>query len=263
VSTATSILGTSPSVTTAVSPFNSQLFTGSSALQNPQAVTSSFAITKPQTSTQEQNSQQSASITQQQFLAASLLDPYANRGKTNFTNIDQIQVPTIPAVVSNLSTTTNTTSTPIPVILPIQSNTRKVSPSRSLMDVNFKLKPASSLPSLNDDVKPSVTPSAQMKSTLAGNFTDEEELVLLGRTKMSKLRLSNDIINPSHQPDPIRSLYPLRRLADLEKLTNITPPSSSPTTTTTKVIERTSRSSSKSIGINAIDLNICFLSFYR
>jgi len=207
---------------------------------------------------QEQSTQQSSSIIQQQFLAASLLDPYANRGKKDFTNIDQIQIPKESVVVSTLSTTTNTTtittSTPIPITLPIQSNFGKVSSSRSSVDVNFKLKPVSSSPTLNDDIKPSnqqsMVSTGPVKSTLAGNFTDEEELILLGRTKMSKLRLSNDIIDPSYQSDSIRSLYPLRRLAELEKLTNITPPSSlssSPTTTTTVNNERTSHQSSKFI----------------
>jgi len=249
-SSATSILNTSTTST-----FNPPFFTGLPAAQTQPVVTSSSSTISSQASTEEQNTQPSVSIIQQRFLAASLLDPYANRGKKDFTNIDQIQVPTESAVVSTLSTTTNTTtittSTPIPITLPIQSNHRKVSSSRSLVDVNFKLKPVSSSPTLNDDIKPSnqqsMVSTGSVKSTLAGNFTDEEELVLLGRTKMSKLRLSNDIIDPSYQSNSIRSLYPIRRLSDLEKLTNITPPSSPTTTTTTVSNERPSRPSSKLI----------------
>jgi hypothetical protein len=255
-SSATSILNMSAPATTNASPFNPSLFTGFPATQTQPAVTSSSSTFISQAPKQEQNPQQPVSIIQQQFLAASLLDPYANRGKKDFTNIDQIQIPTESAVVSTLSTTTNTTtittSTPIPITLPLQSNARKVSSSRSSVDVNFKLKPASSSPTLNDDVKRSnpqtMVSTGSVKSTLAGNFTDEEELVLLGRTKMSKLRLSNDINDSVYQSNSMRSLYPIRRLAELEKLTTITPPSS-PTTTTTDNNERKSRSASKSISI--------------
>jgi len=257
-SSATSILNNSAPITTNASNFNPSLFSYSTPAPIQPAVTSSSSTILSQPPKQEQNTQQSSSIIQQQFLALSLLDPYANRGKKDFTNIDQIQIPKESAIVSTLSTTTNTTtittSTPIPITLPIQSNFGKVSSSRSLVDVNFKLKPVSSSPTLNDDIKPSnqqsMVSTGPVKSTLAGNFTDEEELVLLGRTKMSKLRLSNDIIDPSYQSDSIRSLYPLRRLAELEKLTNITPPSSlssSPTTTTTVINEQISRQSSKFI----------------
>ncbi len=92
--------------------------------------------------------------------------------------------------------------------------------------------------------------SESVKSGLTGNFTDEEELVLLSRTKMSKLRLSNDVIDAPSQFNAICSLYPVRRLAELEKLNNITRrPSTPPITTTTTTVqhERTSHSASKSI----------------
>ena len=61
---------------------------------------------------------------------------------------------------------------------------------------------------------------------------------------MSKLRLSNDFNDTSFQSDSIRSLYPLRRLAELETLANMNnntniistvhtnPPSTSSSTTT-------------------------------
>ena len=239
---------TVPTTTTTASTFTPQWFQSIPVTQTPPAVTSSASPTVSQSLTQEQNVQQTASIIQQQFLAASLLDPYANRGKKDFTNIDQIQVFKEASVISTLSTPTITTAAPIPATLPIQSNFQKVPSSRSSIDVNFKLKPVSSSPTLNDDIKPSNQQSTasigQIKSKLKGNFTDEEELVLLSRTKMSKLRLSNDMIDSSYQSNTIRSLYPVRRLVELEKLTNLTP-SSSPTTTANN--ERTSHPSSKSI----------------
>jgi hypothetical protein len=234
------------------STFQPQLFQVLPVTQTQPAVTSSSSAILSQPPSQEQISQQTVPTIQQQFLAASLLDPYANRGKKDFTNIDQIQLPTEIAVVSTSSTTTAkttlTTSTPIPATIPIQSNFQKVPASRSPVNVNFKLKPVSSSATLNDDIKPSHQQSATSmgptKTTLTGNFTDEEEIVLLSRTKMSKLRLSNDLIDSSYQSNTIRSLYPLRNLADLEKLTDLPPPSSLTTTVNT---DRTSHPSSKSI----------------
>jgi hypothetical protein len=239
--------------------------------KKPQTTTAPVINVQPSTITsiaqtepvkQEENTHSSASIIQQGFWAATLLDPYANRGKKDFTSTSQTQVPAEPAIVSapltsSLSTTTTdviTTSAPILVTLPIQPNLRKVSPSRSAVDVNFKLKPVSSLPTLNnDDIKPlpqqTMKSTGLVKSTLAGDFTDEEELVLLGQKKMSKLRISNDFVDPSYQSTFLRSLYPVRRLADLEKSTTIAPPlslSSSPTTTVVDN-QRTSPSSSKCI----------------
>lgn len=257
-SSATSILNTIVPSTTTASNVNPVWNTTLPATQSQPVVTSS-------------------SIIQQQFLAASLLDPYASRGRKDFTSIDQIQILTEAAAVSTLSTTTTTnttsittptpiiastsiattttpviTSAPIPITIPIQSNVRKSSSARSFVDVNFKLKPVSSSPTLNDDIKPSnqqsIVPTVPVKSTLAGNFTDEEEHVLLSRTKLSKLRLSDVVVDTSYQSDSIRSLYPVRRLAELENFTNITPPSSlSSSPTSTGHNERISRSSSKSI----------------
>ena len=256
-SSVTSLLNpTGPSVTTATSIYNPLAPTGSLITGTLPAGTSSSSTVLPQEPKREQNAEQTMSITQQNFLIASLLDPYANRGKKEFTNSDQSAAPAVLAAVSTVSPTTSTvtitTSTPIPVTLPLQSNLRTASPSRSVVDVNFKLRPISSSPTLHDQIKPanqqSKVPTAPVKSTLAGNFTDEEELVLLGRTKLSKLRLSNDIIRSSSPPaNPLHSLYPVRRLADLESLTNIPSRSSSPTTTITVNHERTSRPSSKSI----------------
>ncbi len=253
-STATSILGNNTpktTTTTMASTFQPQFFQGLPVTQTQPAVTSSSSAIISQPPSQEQTSQQTVPTIQQQFLAASLLDPYANRGKKDFTNIDQIQLPTEIAVVSTSSTTTAktalTTSTPIPATIPIQSNFQKVPASRSPFDLNFKLKPVSSSATLNDDIKPSHQQSpasiGSTKTTLTGNFTDEEEIVLLGRTKLSKLRLSNDLIDSSYQSKTIRSLYPLRNLADLEKLTNLQPSSSLATTVNT---DRTSHPSSKS-----------------
>ncbi|CAF4736860.1 unnamed protein product, partial [Rotaria sp. Silwood2] len=232
--TTTNISGIPLSTTTSITPFTSSFPNFTSNTTNNLG---SHAIS--QVAKQDQNTEQSISMIQQRFLAASLLDPYATRGKKDFPNIDQIQVPTETTVVSTLSTTTITetvtTSTSIPSTMPIQTNFRKGSSCHSLVDVNFKLKPVSSSPTLNDTIKPSdqqsTIPTGQMKSTLKGNFTDEEELVLLGQTKMSKLRLSNAIIDPPCQSNSIHSLYPARSLADLENLINKTASRSSPTTT--------------------------------
>ncbi|CAF1315900.1 unnamed protein product [Adineta steineri] len=218
-----------------------------SSISNPQPfqilpVTQTQPVTTSSLSTisqQVQNPQQSVSNIHQQFLAASLLDPYANRGKKDFTKTDQIQILTEPAVVSTSSTTLMATSapiftTPISAVLPIQSNFQKIPSSRSSIDVNFKLKPVSSLS--HDDMKSSQQQSTasieQIKGPLTGSFTDEEENILLSRTKMSKLRISNDIIDSPYQSNTIRSLYPLRNLNELEKLTNIPPLSSSVSITT-------------------------------
>jgi hypothetical protein len=244
--------------TTTASTLNPPIWPGINVTGTQPAVTSSSSTLLSQAPKQEQKTEQTASIIQQNFLAASLLDPYANRGKKDFTNMNQIQAPAESTIVSTVSaptnTTTITTTTPVPVTLPIQSNLRKVAPSRSLVDVNFKLRPVSSSPALNEDIKPSKQPSMvsseSVKSGLTGNFTDEEELVLLSRTKMSKLRLSNDVIDAPSQFNAICSLYPVRRLAELEKLNNITRrPSTPPITTTTTTVqhERTSHSASKSI----------------
>ncbi|CAF1191403.1 unnamed protein product [Adineta steineri] len=219
------------------------------SVSNPQPfqilpVTQAQPVTTSSSSTisqQVQNLQQSVSNIHQQFLAASLLDPYANRGKKDFTQTDQIQILTEPAVVSTSSTTLMATSapiftTPISAVLPIQSNFQKIPSSRSSIDVNFKLKPVLSSSSLHDDIKSSQQQSTasieQIKGPLTGSFTDEEENILLSRTKMSKLRISNDIIDSPYQSNTVRSLYPLRNLNELEKLTNIPPLSSSVPITT-------------------------------
>ena len=107
-------------------------------------------LTQPQI--QQQNFQQPVSLIQQRFLAASLLDPFASRGKKDFTNIDQIKPPTDFIVVSTTSsptTTTVTTSISAPITLPLQSNSRKTSSARPLVDIRFKLKPISSSPTSN------------------------------------------------------------------------------------------------------------------
>lgn len=212
-----------------------------------------------QAQVQQANAQQMISLAQQRFLAASLLDPFASRGKKDFNNIDQTKPPTDLIVVSTSSTTTTvTTSTSSPITLPLQSNSRKTSSARPLVDIRFKLKPVSSSPSSNiisDDIKspnPQATSATgQVKSPLRTDFSEEEELVLMGRNKMSKLRLSNDFIDSSFQSESIRSLYPLRRLAELETLANLnnntnilstvhTIPSSTSTSTSTTTIDTVS-----------------------
>jgi hypothetical protein len=232
---AVSILDTSIPATTTVPVFNPQLNTVLPVTQTQQPIATTISESK----IQDQN-------IHQRFLAASLLDPYANLGKKDFTNIEQRQSSvTKPPVVSTLSTTTTTTtvitSAPTPVTLPIQSNSRKMSPSRSLIDVNFKLKPVSSSSTVNDDIKSSnqqsILSTGQVNSPLKANFTDEEELILLSRNKMSKLRLSNDIINSSLQSEPIRSLYPIKRLDELENVPNMTIPSSSTVKTNQRLDE--------------------------
>ncbi|CAF4846401.1 unnamed protein product, partial [Rotaria magnacalcarata] len=79
---------------------------------------------------------------------ASLLDPFASRGKKDFNNADQLKAPTDFIVVST-SSTTATTSTSSPITLSLQSNSRKSSSARPLVDIRFKLKPVCSSPSSN------------------------------------------------------------------------------------------------------------------
>ncbi|CAM4813455.1 unnamed protein product [Rotaria magnacalcarata] len=276
-----SLFGT-PATTTS-SMFNPQPFTGFSFPQT-QPVTSStnqsFGFSAPfgsnltttnanfgaptnitQTQVAQQNIQQPVSLIQQRFLAASLLDPFASRGKKDFNNADQLKAPTDFIVVST-SSTTATTSTSSPITLSLQSNSRKSSSARPLVDIRFKLKPVCSSPSsntINNDIKSPNQPTTssiagQIKSPLTADFSEEEELVLMGRNKMSKLRLSNDFIDSSFQSESIRSLYPLRRLAELETLANMnnntnilstvhtipSTASSSSTTTTTTTIDTAS-----------------------
>ncbi|CAF4778797.1 unnamed protein product, partial [Rotaria socialis] len=176
----------------------------------------------------QQNIQQPVSLIQQRFLAASLLDPFASRGKKDFNNADQLKAPA-DFIVASTSSTTATTSTSSPITLSLQSNSRKSSSARPLVDIRFKLKPVCSSPSsntMNNDIKSPNQPTTssiagQIKSPLTADFSEEEELVLMGRNKMSKLRLSNDFIDSSFQSESIRSLYPLRRLAELETLANM------------------------------------------
>jgi hypothetical protein len=237
-----------PSGTTS-SIFHPQPFSGFSLTQPQQAAsttTQPFGFSSPfgtttsigfgaptnPTTTQipQQTVQQPISLIQQRFLAASLLDPFASRGKKDFTNIDQIKPPTDFIVVSTSSTTatTVTTSTSSPITLSLQSNSRKASLARPLVDIRFKLKPISSSPTsniVNDELKSPnqqpITSIGQVKSPLTADFSEEEELVLIGRNKMSKLRLSNDFSESSFQSESMRSLYPLRRLAELETLANM------------------------------------------
>ncbi|CAF4186228.1 unnamed protein product, partial [Rotaria magnacalcarata] len=102
------------------------------------------------------------------------------------------------------TTITATVATPIPLVLPIRTNSRKGSSAQSLVDVNFKLKPVTSLSSSssltqNDTIKTVNQQSILSTEPLKSTFTDEEELVLLGRTKISKLRLSNVISDSTYQ----------------------------------------------------------------
>lgn len=179
---------------------------------------------------QQQIIQQPSSLIQQRFLAASLLDPFASRGKKDFTNFDHTKPPTDFIVMSTSSntTTTITTSTSSPITLPLQMNSRKTSSARPLVDIRFKLKPISSAsstsPIINEIKSPNQQPMTsieQVKSPLTADFSEEEESLLIGRKKMSKLRLSNEFIESSFQSESIRSLYPIRRLAELEKLANL------------------------------------------
>jgi hypothetical protein len=246
-SSAPTLFGTSAPTTATSSIFNPQPFTGFNLTQpQPTAATTnqSFGFSAPfgsttsfsaptnmgQTQIQQPNSPQPISLIQQRFLAASLLNPFASRGTKDFSNIDQIKPPTDFILVSTSSTTTATvtTSTSSPITLPLVSNSRKTSSARPLVDIRFKLKPVSSSPTsnqTNDEIKSPIqqpnTPTGQIKNPLTADFSEEEELVLMGRNKMSKLRLSNDFIDSSFQSESIRSLYPLRRLAELETLANM------------------------------------------
>ncbi|UJR23692.1 hypothetical protein I4U23_026674 [Adineta vaga] len=233
-----------PAASTTSSIFNPQPFTGFGLTQSQPAgattATQSFGFSAPFGATTAFNAPVAAAqpqvqpivpLAQQSFLAASLLNPFASRGKKDFNNINQIQPPTNLIVVSSSSSTTTTTvstSTTAPITLPLQSNARKTSSARPLVDFRFKLQPVSSSPTTNttnDEMKSpnpqSNTSSGQAKSPLTADFSEEEEVILMGRNKMSKLRLSNDFIDSSFQSESIRSLYPLRRLAELETLANM------------------------------------------
>ena len=186
-------------------------------------------------STQVSKPEQTTSMNQQNFLLASLLDPYANCGKKNFSDDNLTQFSTVSTALTIPSKTAAATTEPTPPVLPVytQTNLRKASSFRSSIDMNLKLKPVSSSPSLNDVVKPtnqrSIPSVTSVKSTLGGSFTDEEELVLLGQAKLSKLRLSNHVSRTPSESNVLRSLYPMRRLTELEGLSDIKPRSSTPT----------------------------------
>ncbi|UJR25195.1 hypothetical protein I4U23_006549 [Adineta vaga] len=209
--------------------------TTSASIINPTSVFQNVSTTQ----TQPIVTSSSAVINRQQFLTASLLDPYGNRGRKDFTNMSSISLPKESTTESALSTAI---PAPIPVVLPIQSNFQKTPVSHSSIDLNFKLKPVSSSPNVHENIQPTtdqqlVASIESKKSTLSGDFTDEEEIVLLGRTKLSKLRISNDSIN---QSNTLRSsLYPVRNLAELEKLTTSSPVSF-PISTTSINTESTS-----------------------
>ncbi|CAF0933551.1 unnamed protein product [Adineta ricciae] len=165
---------------------------------------------------------QTIATNQQQFLTKLLLDPYGNRGRKEFIDAESTSSPKTSIVDSTLHTTI-LASTPIPVVLPVHSNFQKTTASHSSINLDFKLKPTSSTSishedtrSLDQQSQPTTEPS---KSTLSGGFTDEEEIVLLTRTKLSKLHLLNSTIN---QPNTLHSLYPRRSLAELESLTKLT-----------------------------------------
>ncbi|CAF1295275.1 unnamed protein product, partial [Adineta ricciae] len=242
-----SIFGAPAAATTTTSSvFNPQPFTGFGFSQPqpaaPAAATQSFSFSAPFGSTTtfgaapaaatvQPQIQQVVPLAQQSFLAASLLNPFASRGKKEFNNINQIQPPSNLIVVSTSSTTTTTTvstSSTAPITVPLQSNSRKTSSARPLVDIRFKLQPVSSSPTTNivhDEMKspnPQLnTSTGQVKSPLTADFSEEEEVILMGKNKMSKLRLSNDFIDTSFQSESIRSLYPLRRLAELETMANM------------------------------------------
>ena len=183
---------------------------------------------------QENPNEQPSSIIKQGFLTATLLDPYANRGTKDFTDINRIQVVQQPTTDSTVTSSKQTQESGPTIGLSLQTNSRKSSPARPVSDINFKLKPVSTTSTLSVDI---IKPK---QSVLAGSFTDEEELVLLSRNKLSKLRLSNDFIDSSYQSNTLRSLYPIRRLADLEKFSDIT----------TVENQRQPRSSSKSLRLS-------------
>ncbi|CAF1286718.1 unnamed protein product [Rotaria magnacalcarata] len=223
-----------PATTITTFNLNPSLVTASAGTKIRSDVISASPATISQITRQEQITEQPMSMIHQQFIAVSLLDPYANRGRKDFSNMDSIQKHVEPALVPKVPTTTTitaTVATPIPLVLPIRTNSRKGSSAQSLVDVNFKLKPVTSLSSSssltqNDTIKTVNQQSILSTEPLKSTFTDEEELVLLGRTKISKLRLSNVISDSTYQTNYMPSLYPVRCLADFENFTNITSPSS-------------------------------------
>ena len=247
--TAPTLFGSTAPATSTPFAFNPQPLTGFGMSQAQTAATGTqpFSFSTPfattttmatgfgapnnaaQAQVQQQNVQPSLSVVQQRFLAASLLDPYATRGKKDFSDTGPLKPPTDSIVVSSSSSSTSvTTSTSSPVSLPVQSNPRKTSSARPLVDIRFKLKAVSSSSTPNTPSDAGKSPSQQqfaatgsMKSPLAADFSEEEELALIGKNKPTKLRLSTDFIESSYQSDSIRTLYPLKRLAELETLANM------------------------------------------
>ncbi|CAF1110950.1 unnamed protein product [Didymodactylos carnosus] len=175
---------------------------------------------------------QQAIESQRRFLLASLLDPYASRGIKDYKPSDQIKPPLDLIVVTSSGTmssnivTTSTATTTTPSSLVINQTHRKTA-SHPLVDIRFKLTPVSSSPSNNHNDLKSPN-SGLINSPLSNDFSEEEEMILIGRTKLSKLRLSNgdfvdsnDLRSPNNEAPPSSSsLYPLRRLAELETLSN-------------------------------------------
>ncbi|CAF1186793.1 unnamed protein product [Adineta ricciae] len=210
-------------------------FSQSSSILNQPSVIQSISVTQTPaivpSSISSTAASETAAMSQQQFLTKLLLDPYGNRGRKEFINAESTSSPKTSIVDSTLHTTVSA-STPIPVVLPVHSNFQRTTAPHSSINLDFKLKPTSSVStshedtqSLNQQSKSTTEPS---KSTLSGGFTDEEEVVLLTRTKLSKLHLLNSTMN---QPNTLHSLYPRRSLAELEsltKLSRLSPPISTP-----------------------------------
>ena len=129
-------------------------------------------------------------------------------------------VPTTTTSISstpiNVVTTSTAALTPIPVVLPLQSNTRKPTSSHPIVDLKLNLKPL--VTAAEPEVEPKTT-SSNVRSSLSSGFTQQEESILLSQKKGSRLRLPNDFLESSSNAKPGLSLYPMRRLDELETLT--------------------------------------------
>lgn len=174
----------------------------------------------------------SSKTTQQRILETCLGDPYGRQDCKPSTVIEmKPSSRDIASTTSSLSSThsTVTTSTPVlttaPVILPLQSNMRKTAAAHPVVDLKLNLRPASAPTEVtNEQVSPNASSRSSSKSVtkgVASDFTNEEEMALMTQKKRSGLRLPEDFLNPSVEPKQISTLYPIRRLGELEALTQM------------------------------------------
>lgn len=207
---------------------------GMSAVGHPQP-TVSVPISNTTTQT-------TSNLVQQRILEAYLIDPYCHQGIKEWATSGNNQPPKdvsppSPTTINVVTTSTATVKT-TPFVLPLQSNTRKTSFS-PVVDLKLDLKPVSTTMESNVQSKSTATSG---KSSISSAFTQQEESILLNQSKTSRLRLSKDFLDSSSCNKPVHSLYPIRRLEELEvlietiQITDISIPTASSTVIKSKPI---------------------------